>query len=88
MLFGISHGHQVPQLWYRGQKDLAYQYLDELMEMKKSLPPSQIRQLELNPLFETLREEERFQKILQKMWSDYRTAHEQMRQYLEETGRL
>jgi len=73
---------------YRGQKEQAYRYLNELLEMRKSLPPSEIRHLELNPMFDTLREEERFQKILSKMWSDYQDAHKQMRLYLEETGRL
>jgi len=73
---------------YRGQKDSTYIYLEELMEMKNSLDPYSIRQLEINPMFDTLREEARFQKILRKMQAGYQSAHERMRLHLEETGRL
>lgn len=73
---------------YRGQKDSAYMYLEELVEMKNSLPISDIRHLEINPMFDTIREEERFQKILQKMHANFRRAFERMQLYLEDTGRL
>ena len=83
-------GHiDAPMIYaYRGQKDSAYIYLEELVEMKNSLPMSEIRHLEINPMFETIREEERFQKILRKMHANYRTTHERMQLYLEDTGRL
>ncbi len=73
---------------YRGQKDSVYMYLEELVKMKNSLPACEIRHMEINPMFETIREEERFQKILQKMQADYLAVNERMRLHLEETGRL
>jgi TolB-like protein/Tfp pilus assembly protein PilF len=73
---------------YRGQKDSAYMYLEELVEMKNALPASEIRHLEINSMFDNLREEERFQKILRKMHAEYLAEHERVRLYLKETGRL
>ena len=86
--FGEWHIEAAMIYAYRGQNDQAYSCLDELVEMKNSLQPSVISHLEINPMFENIREEERFQKILRKMQADYQAAHERVRLHLQETGRL
>jgi hypothetical protein len=42
----------------------------------------------LDPLFESIRNEERFQKILQNMEAKYQAEHERVRKWLEEQGML
>jgi len=41
-----------------------------------------------DPLFENIRSEERFQKILQNMEAKYQAEHERVRKWLEEQGML
>jgi hypothetical protein len=41
-----------------------------------------------DPLFDSIRSEERFQKILQNMEAKYQAAHERVRKWLEEQGML
>ena len=83
-----DHIHVAMICAYRGQKEEAYMYLDELLKIKKSLDPGSIRHIEINPMFDSLREEERFKNILRKMHTDYQATKERMRLYLKETGRL
>ena len=39
-------------------------------------------------LFDSIRNEERFQKILQNMEAKYQAEHERVRKWLEETGQI
>ncbi len=72
----------------REQKEEAYRYLEDLMDMKTSMIAADIHHLEINSMFDNLRDEKRFQKILRKMHSKYMAEHERVRIYLKETGKL
>jgi len=65
----------------------AYQYLDEYNKMG-SFSLSMINYLKNDPLLNRIRNEERFQKILQNMEAKYQAEHERVKKWLEEQGML
>jgi len=70
---------------FLGDKKKAYQYLDEFNTMNFY----QLWWVSLakhDPLFNKIREEEQFQKILQNMESKHQAEHERVRKWLEEKG--
>jgi len=70
---------------FLGNKEKAYQYLDELNKGNTC----QIRYiifLKHDPPLESIRSEERFQKILQNYEAKYQAEHERVRKWLEEQG--
>jgi len=72
---------------FLGDKKKAYQYLDEFNTMNFY----QLWWVSLakhDPLFNKIREEEQFQKILQNMESKHQAEHERVRKWLEEQGEL
>jgi TolB-like protein/AraC-like DNA-binding protein/Tfp pilus assembly protein PilF len=72
---------------FLGDKGKAYKYLDEYSKRKSfSLPFVIFARHDL--LFESIRKEERFQKILQIIESKYQAEHERVRKWLDEQGML
>jgi TolB-like protein len=72
---------------FLGNKEKAYQYLDELNKGNTC----QIRwiiYLKYDPPLESIRSEERFQKILENYEVKYQAEHERVRKWLEEQGML
>ena len=72
---------------FLGDKVKAYQYLDEYNKYNfySSIMLSFAKH---DVLFDKIRNEERFQKILQNMEAKYQAEHERVRKWLEETGQL
>ncbi len=72
---------------FLGEKKKAYQYLDEL-NTKNFYPLWLISYAKNDPLFDSIRSEERFQKILQNMEAKYQAEHERVKKWLEERGEV
>jgi TolB-like protein len=72
---------------FLGDKVKAYQYLDEFNTMNFH-PLWWMSLAKHDPLFTSIRHEERFQKILQNMEAKYDAEHERVRKWLEEQGML
>jgi len=72
---------------FLGEKEKAYQYLDELVQ-RKSFPAWWIDFARHDPLFNSIREEERFQKIYQNMEAKFQKEHDRVKAWLEEEGML
>jgi len=94
----IKHGRDIEQ-WnvayydmagtyaFLGDKVKAYQFLDDFN--KRSVYALWwVSLAKHDPLFVSIRNEERFQKILQNMEAKYQAEHERVRKWLEETGQL
>jgi TolB-like protein len=72
---------------FLGDKNKAYQYLDKFNTL--NFYPSWLISLAKNdPLFDSIHNEERFQKILQNMEAKYQAEHERVRKWLEEQGEI
>jgi TolB-like protein len=72
---------------FLGDKAMAYKYLDEFNTMN-FYPKWWIVYLKYDLLFDSIRNEERFQKILQNVEAKYQAEHERVRKWLEEQGML
>ncbi len=72
---------------FLGKKERAYEYLDEY-NTKITIPLWWISLIKHDPLFNNIRDEERFQKIVQDMVAKYQAEHERVRQWLEENDML
>jgi len=72
---------------YLGDKIKAYQYLDNLYQLKVC-PLWWLSYIKNDPLFESIRNEERFQKILQNMEAKYQAEHERVKKWIGEQGML
>ena len=72
---------------FLGDKTKAYQHLDEYNTMAY-IGLSYISFVESDPLYESIRDEERFQKIVQNMKAKNKAKHEEVRNWLEEQGML
>ena len=72
---------------FLGEKEKAYYYLDELNK-SEFFPLFQMILFKHDPMFESIREEERFQKILLSMEAKYQAEHERVKKWLEEQGML
>ena len=68
---------------FLGNKVKAYKYLDEFNTMN-SYPLWWVVFLKHDPLFNSIRNEERFQKILQNVEAKYQAEHERVRKWIEE----
>jgi len=85
---GDFHMSLAPLYAFTGDKEKAYRMLDELIRQHNTYPLEWIVKMKYNPMFDSLREEERFQRIIQIMEDRYQAEHERVREWLEETGRL
>jgi tetratricopeptide (TPR) repeat protein len=72
---------------FLGNTVKAYQCLDEFNTLNY-YPLWLITYAKYDPLFDSIRNEERFQKILQNMEAKYQAEHEGVRKWLEEQGML
>jgi TolB-like protein len=72
---------------FLGDKTMAYQYLDEFNTMN-FYPKWWIVYFKYDLLFDSIRNEERFQKIQQNIEAKYMAEHERVRKWLEEQGML
>ena len=72
---------------FLGDKGKAYYYLDEFNK-SEFYTLIRIILIKHDPMFESIRNEERFQKILQNMEAKYQAEHERVRKWLEEKGML
>jgi tetratricopeptide (TPR) repeat protein len=68
---------------FRGDKAQAYKYLDEVAERDfNSL--AWINLVKNDPLFDSIQDEQRFQRFLKSIELEYQAEHERVRQWLEE----
>ncbi len=72
---------------FLGDKGKAYYYLDELNK-SEFYPLLRIILIKHDPMFESIRNEERFKKILYNMEAKYQAEHERVKKWLEEQGTL
>jgi TolB-like protein/Tfp pilus assembly protein PilF len=72
---------------FLGNKAKAYQYLDDFNTMN-FYPFWVLSVAKQDPLFANIRNEERFQKILQNMEAKYQAEHNRVSKWLEEQGML
>ncbi len=70
-----------------GKKEKAYHYLDELNK-KKSFPLWWVNLIKHDPLFNSLREESRFQNIVKDVEGKYQAEHERVSKWLVSQGML
>ena len=68
---------------FLGDKIKAYQHLDEFNK-RNFYQLWLISYAKHDPLFDSIRNEERFQKILQNMEAKYQAEHERVKKWLEE----
>jgi tetratricopeptide (TPR) repeat protein len=72
---------------FLGDKEKAYQYLNEV-DKKNIFPLFWVNLAKHDPLFDNIRDEEQFQKIIQNMEAKYQAEHERVKKWLEEEGTL
>ncbi len=70
---------------FRGDKDKAYQYLDEVNK-NQAFPLWWVTQFKYNPLLNNIRPEPRFQKILKDVEAKYQAEHERVGKWMKEQG--
>lgn len=70
-----------------GDKERAYQYLDEFNK-KRSYPLWWLILFKHDPLFDCIRQEPRFQKIFRNVEAKYQAEHERVGKWLGEQGKL
>ena len=70
---------------FLGEKEKAYEYLDKVNK-NHAFPLSWIILFNHNPLFDPIRQEPRFQKILKDVEAKYQAEHERVQKWLEEEG--
>jgi len=73
---------------YLGEKDKAYEVLEEIVDKRNSFYINRLDAVRHSPLFDNLRGEERFESLLRTMETKYQTEHERARDWLEEKGKL
>ncbi len=84
---GDFHIALAPAYAFLGDKDKAYRTLEELIEMQNNLRMEWVNEIKLNPMYDGLRDEERFQKIVKHVEARYNVEHERVREWLAKTGR-
>lgn len=72
---------------FMGEKDKAYAYLEEWSRMD-SFPLWWVTLFKNDPMFNSIRGEERFQGLLLEVEAKYRTEYEKVRKWLEENNEI
>jgi TolB-like protein/AraC-like DNA-binding protein len=72
---------------FKGDKENAYKYLDEVNK-NQAFPLWWVIQFKCNPLFNCIRGEPRFQKILKEVEAKYQAEHERVGKWMEQEGIL
>jgi TolB-like protein len=70
---------------FLGEKDKAYKYLDEFVKTK-TLLKFMIIALKYDPLFDKIRNEQRFQRIIQQIETKFMAEHDRVKKWLEQSG--
>ena len=73
---------------FLGDKVKAYKYLDELNNTMNFYPLYWVILAKHDRLFASIRNEERFQKIIQNMEAKFQAEHERVGKWMKETGQL
>ena len=73
---------------FRGDKINAYEYLKIASQSKSISYLWIVRYIKYDPLFNSIRNERKFQKIIKKMDTKYQAEHERVKKWLEEQGML
>jgi hypothetical protein len=66
---------------FKGDKEKAYQYLDEVNK-NKSFGLGDLNSFKYSPLLNNIRHEHRFQKILKDVEAKYQAEHERVRKWM------
>ncbi len=69
-----------------GEKEKAFKFL--IYNSKYSMPKWQLTVFQYDPVFDCIRSDPRFQKVLKAYEIQYQTKHDQLKKYLEENGLL
>lgn len=87
--FGSSGYYDLASVYaFTGEKEKAYEILRKL-EHFPIFPLSMVDDIKkYNPLFNSIRNETEFQKIVKDMGDKYQAEHERVRKWLEENGML
>jgi hypothetical protein len=72
---------------FLGDKVKAYQYLEELNKVSV-YPLGGMTYAKFDVLFDSMRNEERFQKVFSNVEAKYQAEHERVKKWLEEKGML
>lgn len=72
---------------FTDNREKAYESLNLLAD-KRSIPLFFVTLLKNDPMFDSIRHEERFQKIMEIIEGKYQAEHERVRKWLEKTGRM
>jgi len=72
---------------FRGEKDKAYKNL-RIYNQSPRIAFVMVMTMKTDPLFNNIRNEPEFQRILRDVESKYQAEHERVRKWLEETGQL
>ena len=70
-----------------GDKEKAYEYLG-LMNQREAMPKWMIKDLNNDPLFNSIRDEPEFQQIVRDVEAKYQAEHERVRKWLEANDML
>lgn len=73
---------------FLGDKEMAYRHLEEFVKTDYQILYIIMMLKQQDPLFNSIREEERFQQLLHTMEAKYQAEHERVRKWLEEQGML
>jgi tetratricopeptide (TPR) repeat protein len=73
---------------FLGDKEKAYKLIDEFSTMTDSPSLWFLSYMRFDTLFESIRNEERYQKIVRNMEANYQASHELVGKWLEEQGML
>ena len=72
---------------FLGDKDKASEYL-KLFNQRQRMPLYMIKEINNNPLFDSIRDEPEFQQIVKDVEAKYQAEHERVRKWLEENDIL
>jgi tetratricopeptide (TPR) repeat protein len=84
----VAHYDLAGVYTFLGDKELAYKHLEEFAKTNSQILYIIVMLKQQDPLFDSIREEERFQEILQNMEAKYQAEHERVRKWMEEQGDL
>jgi len=86
--FGHSHIDMVKVFAFTGNFEKAFDYLDDLAENMNTIPTWMTAMINLCPMIEPIQDTPEYKEIMRKMEIKFRTEHNRVRRWLEETGRM
>jgi TolB-like protein/Tfp pilus assembly protein PilF len=72
---------------FQGQQEKAYEYL-KLVSQPQSMPHWRVKEINYDPLFDSIRDEPEFQQIMREVETKYQAEHDRVKQWLEENDLL